>query len=85
MFISLFFSLLSFQMTQDLTVVWRADLLPRQLEEMLERVTVADILPAQDSLSMKALGRAAGDGRGMSWQRLWSPVSLLSSPSSLIY
>lgn len=41
--LSVFISLLSFQMTQDLTVVWRADLLPRQLEEMLERVTVAEI------------------------------------------
>lgn len=66
-------------MIWDLTVIWRADLLPRQLEEMLERVTLAGILPSQDSLSMKVLGRAAGDGRGTSWQRLSSPVSLHSA------
>lgn len=49
-------------MMQDLTAIWRADLLPRWLEEMLERVTLAAILPSEDSLSMKAPGRAAGDG-----------------------
>lgn len=49
-------------MMQDLAAIWRADLLPRWLEEMLERVTLAVILPSEDSLSMKAPGRAAGDG-----------------------
>lgn len=63
MFIAICFHfLLSFQMMQDLTVLWRADLLPRQLEEMVERVTLVGILPTQDSLSMKAPGRGAGDG-----------------------
>jgi len=46
---------------------------------MVERVSLARILPTQDSLPMKALGRAAGDGRGSSWQRLSSPGSLLSA------
>lgn len=59
--LSVFLSLVSFQIIQDLTVIWRPDLLPKWLQEMLERVTLAGILPTQDSFSMKAPGSAARD------------------------
>lgn len=44
-------SLPSSKVIQDLIVVWRADLLPRWLEEMLERVAL-DGSSTQDNLSV---------------------------------
>lgn len=44
-------SLPSSKVIQDLIVAWRADLLPRWLEEMLERVAL-DGSSTQDNLSV---------------------------------